>query len=93
MGNIFIVLDQYKTDKIDYDFKNLNKLCELINSKELNNHFKLMILISINNYDTKDIFLENLNFLPYFPIKSDNLIPLPNYKSNDIIPYLLHIRK
>ena len=27
MGNIFIVLDQYKTDKIDYDFKNLNKLC------------------------------------------------------------------
>ena len=84
MGNIFIVLDQYKTDKIDYDFKNLNKLCELINSKELNNHFKLMILISINNYDTKDIFLENLNFLPYFPIKSDNLIPLPNYKSNDM---------
>lgn len=84
MGNIFIVLDQYKTDKIDYDFKNLNKLCGLINSKELNNHFKLMILISINNYDTKDIFLENLNFLPYFPIKSDNLIPLPNYKSNDM---------
>ena len=84
MGNIFIVLDQYKTDKIDYDFKNLNKLCELINSKELNNLFKLMILISINNYDTKDIFLENLNYLPYFPIKSDNLIPLPNYKSNDM---------
>jgi hypothetical protein len=84
IGNIFIVLDQYKIDKIDNEFKNLNKLCELINSKELINHFKLMILISINNYDTKDIFLENLNYLPYFPIKSDNLIPLPNYKSNDI---------
>ena len=84
MGNIFIVLDQYKENKIDEEFKNLNKLCDLINSRELNNKFKLMIIISINNYDTKEIFLENLNFIPFFPLQSDNLIPLPNYTSNNL---------
>ena len=84
MGNIFIVLDQYKENKIDDEFRNLNKLCDLINSKELNNHFKLMVIISINNYDTKDIFLENLNFVPFFPIQTDSLIPLPNYSSCNI---------
>ena len=84
IGNIFIVLDQYKENKIDDEFKNLNKLCDLINSRELNNSFKLMVIISINNYDTKEIFLENLNFVPFFPIQSDSLIPLPNYKSNHI---------
>ena len=81
-GDVLIVLDQYKTDDIDNNFQNLNKLSDLINSKRLNNRYKLMILISINNYDTKNIFLENLTNICFTPIFNNNIIPLPKYRSN-----------
>ena len=81
-GNILIVLDQYKNDKIDEDFKNLNKLSELLESGNLINSFKLMILISINNYDTKEIFLENLSYISFFQITNSKLFPLPKYRSD-----------
>ena len=54
----------------------------MINSKRLNNRYKLMILISINNYDTKNIFLENLTNTCFTPIFNNNIIPLPKYRSN-----------
>ena len=81
-GKIFIVLDQYKVDKIDKNFKNLNKLCNMLITGNLNNSFKLMILISINNYDTKEIFLENLNEISFIPFSINNILPSPNYISN-----------
>lgn len=81
-GDIFIVLDQYKNNNIDEDFRSLNKLSNLICSEELNNKFKLMILISINNFDTKNIFVENLSYISFTPLSIDNCIPCPNYRSN-----------
>ena len=81
-GNILIVLDQYKNEKIDEKFKNLNNLCKLICSNELTNKYKLMILISINNYDTKQIFVENLGLVSFIPISIGNILPYPNYSSN-----------
>ena len=63
-SDILIILDQYKCDKIDTDYRKLNDLTLLI---EKNNEcsffykFKLLVVISIDNYDTKKIFLENIN--------------------------------
>ena len=80
--DILIVLDQYKNKDIDEDFGNLNELCELICSAEITNKIKLMILISINNYDTKNIFLENLSLATLFPLSYENTLPHPIYTSN-----------
>ena len=46
------------------------------------NKIKLMILISINNYDTKNIFLENLSLATLFPLSYENTLPHPIYTSN-----------
>ena len=80
--DILIVLDQYKNKDIDEDFGNLNELCELICSAEITNKIKLMILISINNYDTKNIFLENLSLATLFPLSYENTLRHPIYTSN-----------
>ena len=80
--DILIVLDQYKNKDIDEDFGNLNEFSELICSAEITNKIKLMILISINNYDTKNIFLENLSLATLFPLSYENTLPHPIYTSN-----------
>ena len=82
VDNIFIILDQYKIDQIDDNYENLNKLCNMIQSSGFETTAKLMILISINNYDTKNIFLENLSYVPFYPTSVNNLIPSPKYRSN-----------
>ena len=81
VNKIFIILDQYKIEQIDENFEHLNKLCNIIHSN-LTKKFKLIILISINNYDTKKIFLENLNFVSFCPLSTNNIIPSPMYRSN-----------
>ena len=82
VDKILIILDQYKVNKIDEDFENLNKLCKMIHSSVFKNKFKVIILVSINNYDTKEIFLENLNCIPFYPFSDNNAIPSPRYRSN-----------
>ena len=66
--NTLIILDQYKCDNIDEKYQNLNQTClliEKINSRLSYYKYKLLIIVSINNYDTKKMFLENLN-ITYF---------------------------
>ena len=75
VDKVLIILDQYKVNKIDENFKNLNNLCKMIRSSVFKNKFKLVILVSINNYDTKEIFLENLNYVSFYPLSDNNVIP------------------
>ena len=58
---VLIILDQYKCNEIDEDYTNLNKLADKINTEfNLPYKIKLLIAVSINNYDTKIMFLENI---------------------------------
>ena len=82
VDKVLIILDQYKVNKIDENFKNLNNLCKMIRSSVFKNKFKLVILVSINNYDTKEIFLENLNYVSFYPLSDNNVIPSPRYRTN-----------
>ena len=61
--NLLIILDQYKRNDIDDDFINLDNLESYIknNFDQISFKVKLMVVISINNYDTKKIFLDNIN--------------------------------
>ena len=61
--NINIILDQYKTNLIDEDFIYLNNLTSYIFNNNFTYNIKLILISSINNYDIKDIFLDNLNFI------------------------------
>ena len=63
-SNLLIILDQYKCDQIDPDYYEINNLSVLIDNISKNSYFykfKLLLIISINNYDTKRMFLENVN--------------------------------
>ena len=82
IDKILIILDQYKVNKIDENFRNLNEICRIISSEVLTNKFKVVILISINNNDTKEIFLENLDCISFYPFSDYNIIPSPRYRSN-----------
>ena len=82
VDKVLIILDQYKVNKIDEDFENLNKLCKMIRSSVFKNKFKVVILVSINNYDTKEIFLENLNYISLYPLSDNNALPSPRYRTN-----------
>ena len=82
LNKVLIILDQYKVNNIDENFENLNELCRMINSEVLTDKFKVLILISINNNDTKEIFLENLNYISFYPLSAHNAIPSPRYRSN-----------
>ena len=61
-SDLIIILDQYKIQEIDNNFINLNKALNII--EEFYNYkfnkLKLIIIISINNKDTKLIFLDNI---------------------------------
>ena len=63
-SNLLIILDQYKCDQIDPDYYEINNLSVLIDNISKSSYFykfKLLLIISINNYDTKRMFLENVN--------------------------------
>ena len=63
-SNLLIILDQYKCDQIDPDYYEINNLSVLIDKISKSSYFykfKLLLIISINNYDTKRMFLENVN--------------------------------
>ena len=71
--NILIILDQYKNNGIDKNYRRINEISDLIGDLiginiKLNDllviyKIKLLVIISINNYDTKKMFLENLNII------------------------------
>ena len=69
--NYIIIIDQYKSDKFDPHFKGLNKIVELIQNN--NEKIKIILLTSINNIDTKENFIKNLNNIYNM---EDNPIPL-----------------
>ena len=84
-SNILIILDQYKCNNIDIKYKGINDTCSLIlQNKECCYFYKirLLIVISINNYDTKKMFLENLS-ITYFNYKIKNLSNINSNKEND----------
>ena len=74
-----IIIDQYKNDKVDQDFKGLNKIINLILN---NNALKLKIIIStsINNTSNKLALLRNLTNI-YLDLKKYDLSKLI-YKEN-----------
>ena len=84
--NLLIILDQYKNNNIDEYYRGINKISELIaNNNSYSNYsiiykIKLLVIISINNYDTKKMFLENLKIL-YLDYNS-KIIP-ENNNDND----------
>ena len=62
-SNLLIILDQYNCDEIDVNYREINEISLLIeqyNKCTLFYEFKLLVIISINNYDTKNMFLESL---------------------------------
>ena len=65
--NLLIILDQYKRNDIDDDFINLDNLESYIknNFDQISFKVKLMVVISINNHDTKKIFIDNINTFSY----------------------------
>ena len=75
-SNLLIILDQYKCNKIDIDYEELNNISVFIEKNKKSSYFykyKLLVIISINNYDTKIMFLENLN-ITFFDYKNE-LVP------------------
>ena len=102
-SSTLLIIDQYKNDKIDDKvYSQLNKICYLID--ENNNKYstfynlKLILMISINNFDTKKMFLENIN-ITFFNSNINNNINLKeqneinntyeqNYELLDIGKYL-----
>ena len=84
-SNLLIILDQYKVDNIDPNYKEINNISYLMNDiaeSSLLYRYKLLIIISINNYDTKNMFLENLN-ISFFDYNNE-LVPNNNSTKDKI---------
>ena len=84
-SNLLIILDQYKVDNIDPNYKEINNISFLMNDiaeSSLLYRYKLLIIISINNYDTKNMFLENLN-ISFFDYNNE-LVPNNNSTKDKI---------
>ena len=82
--DLLIILVQYKKE-IDNNYTNLNNLCSKIEKygHNLMFTFKVIIIISINNYDTKRMFLENLSVLSFESSNiNNNFVPISNFNSN-----------
>ena len=82
--DLLIILDQYKKE-IDNNYTNLNNLCSKIEKYGCNLMFtfKVIIIISINNYDTKRMFLENLSVLSFESSNiNNNFVSISNFNSN-----------
>lgn len=82
--DILIIIDQYKTKNYDQDYDELNKLTIKIKNNEiLTFKMKLLLVSSINNFDIKKAFLENLFILSFESdsITNNNLYPL--FKNNE----------
>ena len=89
-SNLLIILDQYKNNNTDENYEGLNTICELIGKHSKNANFsnvskiKLLVVISINNYDTKKMFLENANIM-YFDYNNRIISDINKDKSNNNI--------
>ena len=87
-ANLLIILDQYKCDKIDPNYREINAISQLMDNTDKRScfyKFKLLVIISINNYDTKKMFLENLNisFFDYNNELDPNNNNIKNNLEND----------
>ncbi len=84
-SDLMIILDQYKIQEIDKDFINLNNALEIV-EKFYNfqyNKLKLIIIISINNKDTKLIFLENITNCSIDNLSNINKKYIPSKKTKE----------
>lgn len=80
--DILIIVDQYKSLNYDKDFAHLNKLTFKISEmSKLTYRIKLLLISSINNFDIKTVFLENLYILSFetSSFLNDNLLSLFRY--------------
>jgi hypothetical protein len=64
-----IIIDQYKSDKYDPNFKGLNKITKLI--QDNNGNIKLILSSSMNNTSTKYDFVKNLDSI--YNIKDERI--------------------
>ena len=83
-SNLIIILDQYKCDQIDPDYREINNISFLIDKIANSSYFykfKLLLIISINNYDTKKMFLENLN-TTFFNYNNELVSDINNINDN-----------
>ena len=80
--DLLVIIDQYKSAEIDPQYINLNKLLLKVNDIK-NYKMKILIACSINNYDNKDLFLENLYSISLNNEDSNNnTAPIPLLKNN-----------
>lgn len=83
-----IIFDQYKSEKYDYKFKGLNKIVNTI--RNYNANIKLILSTSINNTDSKENFIKNLDNiyniedLP-FPLEQILEIEINNPEKNSLL--------
>jgi len=91
--HFLLILDQYKLKKIDANFKNLNNLAKNIKNYNLTFKFKFILICSINNFDIKDEFLDSLFFLSFDTKIKSEIIPVPNYNSENLEDNLLIEKK
>ena len=87
--HFLLILDQYKLKKIDPNFKNLNNLAKNIKNYNLTFKFKLILISSIDNFDIKDELLDSLFFLSFDTKIKSEIIPVPNYNSENLEDNLL----
>ena len=87
-SDMIMILDQYKLQGVDEDFIYLNNVLEIVDDM-LNipyNRIKLIIIISINNNDTKDIFTDNfINISIYNLLNINNKEEKQETKDNKCI--------
>ena len=83
-----IIFDQYKSEKYDYKFKGLNKIVNTI--RNYNANIKLILSTSINNTDSIENFIKNLDNiyniedLP-FPLEQILEIEINNPEKNSLL--------
>ena len=83
-SNLLIILDQYKCDQIDPEYREINNLSLLIENISKSSYFykfKLLLIISINNCDTKRMFLENIN-TTFFEYNNELVPDIKNINDN-----------
>ena len=84
-----IIIDQYKNDKYDSKFKGLNKIVNIIRS--YNTKIKIILSTTINNTDSKENFIKNLDDIYYvedIPIPSEQILDFDLYSLDN--NYLLN---
>ena len=82
--NYIIVIDQYKSENYDKKFKGLNKIVQTIRNYNLK--IKIILSSSINNTDTKEDFIKNLDNIYNIednPISLDQILEIESNNPNN----------